>query len=117
MRLSLRMCKFNLEWAFLFNENLDPKIGAIDAALNKLQMVLDSLRRAVMQVNKTVHEVSVEMEDIRKKLIVEDNTLHLLDQLKDLEGIKSRLHEISQLFLIKLERNLPFPSLRRWSMC
>ncbi|ERM95011.1 protein PAIR1 isoform X1 [Amborella trichopoda] len=74
---------------FPLNEDLEPKIGAIDVALNKLGMVLDSVQSDVMQVNKTVKEVSLEMEDIRKKLIVQDNTLHLL--LKDQEGIKSCL--------------------------
>ncbi|KAM1486438.1 hypothetical protein ACFX2I_000637 [Malus domestica] len=65
------------------------RIGVMETSLNKFGMILDSVQRDVMQVNKGMKEVSMEMEAMRQKLIAQDNSLQLT--IKGQEDFKTRL--------------------------
>ncbi|KAJ8623859.1 hypothetical protein MRB53_032389 [Persea americana] len=71
------------------SEELEHRIGLMETSLSRLGMVLDSVQSDVMQVNKSVKEVSLEMEGIRQKLIIQDSSLQLM--LKGEEDVKTRL--------------------------
>ncbi|KAG8653564.1 putative recombination initiation defects 3 isoform X2 [Manihot esculenta] len=59
-------------------EELEHRVGMMETSLNKFGMILGSVQSDVMQVNKGTKEVSLEMEGIRQKLIVLDNSLQLM---------------------------------------
>ncbi|XP_058084228.1 putative recombination initiation defects 3 isoform X1 [Magnolia sinica] len=71
------------------NEELEHRIGLMETSLNRLGMVLESVQSDVMQVNKAVKEVSLEMGGIQQKMIVHDNSLQLV--LKGEDDIKASL--------------------------
>ncbi|KAK3003505.1 hypothetical protein RJ639_019772 [Escallonia herrerae] len=59
------------------SEELGHKIGVIETSLSRFGKILDSVQSDIMQVNKGTKEVALEMESIRQKLIVHDNSLQL----------------------------------------
>ncbi|XP_068314651.1 putative recombination initiation defects 3 [Pyrus communis] len=84
------------------SEEFEHRIGVMETSLNKFGMILDSIQRDVMQVNKGMKEVSMEMEAMRQKLMAQDNSLHLMikgqeDFKTSLDGgIKSISEEVSK---------------------
>ncbi|KAG8663796.1 putative recombination initiation defects 3 isoform X2 [Manihot esculenta] len=60
------------------NEELEHRIGMLETSLNKFGKILGAVQSDVMQVNKGMKEVSLEMEGIRQKLIVLDASLQLM---------------------------------------
>ncbi|KAL5572861.1 hypothetical protein UlMin_022458 [Ulmus minor] len=71
------------------SEELEHRIGIIETSLTRFGMVLDSLQSDVMQVNKGTKEVLLETEGIRQKLVLQDNSLQLMN--KGQEDIKASL--------------------------
>ncbi|XP_050249623.1 putative recombination initiation defects 3 [Quercus robur] len=57
------------------SEELEHRIGLMETSLNRFGMILDSVQSDGMQLNKGMKEVSLEMDSIRRKLIVRDNFL------------------------------------------
>ncbi|KAB2597699.1 protein PAIR1-like [Pyrus ussuriensis x Pyrus communis] len=84
------------------SEEFEHRIGVMETSLNKFGMILDSVQSDVMQVNKGMKEVSMEMEAMRQKLMAQDNSLHLMirgqeDFKTSLDGgIKSISEEVSK---------------------
>ncbi|XP_010255343.1 PREDICTED: protein PAIR1 isoform X2 [Nelumbo nucifera] len=71
------------------SEELDNRIGLMETSVNRLGMILDSIQSDIMQVNKAIKEVSLEMQGIRQKLVAHDDSLQLM--LKGEEDIKASL--------------------------
>ncbi|KAA8520638.1 hypothetical protein F0562_014894 [Nyssa sinensis] len=71
------------------SEELEHRIGMVETSFNRLGMIVDSVQSDVMQINKGIKEVSMEMEGIRQKLIVNDNSLQLMN--KGQEDIKTSI--------------------------
>ncbi|KAL0002471.1 hypothetical protein SO802_016252 [Lithocarpus litseifolius] len=57
------------------SEELEHQIGLMETSLSRFGMILDSVQSDVMQLNKGMKEVSLEMDSIRQKLIVLDKFL------------------------------------------
>ncbi|CAN6487372.1 unnamed protein product [Victoria cruziana] len=72
-----------------FSEELERRLGMMDTTLHRLAMILDSVQGDVMQINKAVKEVSLEVEGVRQKMMVQDNVLQLV--LKEEEAIKASI--------------------------
>ncbi|KAM4094698.1 hypothetical protein ACB094_06G214200 [Castanea mollissima] len=62
------------------SEELEHRIGLMETSLSRFGMILDSVQSDVMQVNKGTKEVSLEMDSIRQKLIVQDNFLQSMNK-------------------------------------
>lgn len=60
------------------NDEFEHRIAMMETSLSRIGMVLDSVQTDVMQVNKGTKELSLEVEGIRQKSIVHDDTLHQL---------------------------------------
>ncbi|XP_020588352.1 protein PAIR1 isoform X2 [Phalaenopsis equestris] len=71
------------------SEELERRLRFQESSLNKLSMILDSLQSDVMQVNRAVKEVSLEVEGIRQKATLIDSSTQQV--LKEEEDIKTRL--------------------------
>ncbi|QHO39639.1 hypothetical protein DS421_4g130920 [Arachis hypogaea] len=71
------------------SEGLEHRIGIMETSLSRFAMILDSVQSDVMQVNKGTKENNLEMECIRQKLIVHDNSLQLM--IKGQEEIKASI--------------------------
>ncbi|XP_061360035.1 putative recombination initiation defects 3 [Gastrolobium bilobum] len=71
------------------SEGLEHRIGIMETSLNRIAMILDSVQSDVMQVNKGTKETNLEMECIRQKLIIHDNSLQLM--IKGQEEIKASI--------------------------
>lgn len=71
------------------SEELERRLRLLESSLNKLGIILDSLQSDVMQVNRAVKEVSIEMEGIRQKATLLDSSTQKV--LKEEEDIKARL--------------------------
>ncbi|KAK8966451.1 Protein PAIR1 [Platanthera guangdongensis] len=71
------------------SEELERRFRFLESSLHKMGMILDSLQSDVMQVNRAVKEVSLEMEGIRQKTIIFDTSTQQL--LKENEDIKALL--------------------------
>ncbi|KAI0493701.1 hypothetical protein KFK09_023825 [Dendrobium nobile] len=71
------------------SEELEHRLRLLESSLSKLGMILDSLQSDVMQVNRAVKEVSLEMEGIRQKANLLDSSTQQV--LKEEEDIKARL--------------------------
>ncbi|KAJ1408632.1 protein PAIR1-like isoform X1 [Sesbania bispinosa] len=71
------------------SEGLEHRIGIIETSLSRFAMILDSVQSDVMQINKGTKETNLEMECIRQKLIVHDNSLQLM--IKGQEEIKTSI--------------------------
>ncbi|CAN0824858.1 Putative recombination initiation defects 3, partial [Linum grandiflorum] len=57
------------------SDELEHRIGTIETSLNKFGMMMDSVQRDIMQVNKGTKEVLLEVDGIRQKLVVLDTSL------------------------------------------
>ncbi|CAB4300394.1 unnamed protein product [Prunus armeniaca] len=83
-------------------EDFEHRIGMMETSLNKFGMILDSVQSDVMQVNKGMKEVSMEMEAMRQKLTAQDNSLQLMSKgQEDFKasldgGIKSMSEQLSK---------------------
>ncbi|XP_022147454.1 protein PAIR1 isoform X2 [Momordica charantia] len=94
-------------------EELDRRIGNIENSLSKFGMILDSLHSDVLQLNKGVKQVSLDVEGIWQKMTVHSSSLQsvnkeqddiratldggfkvISDQLKK-DAYQEKLHEIS----------------------
>ncbi|KAK4578240.1 hypothetical protein RGQ29_028394 [Quercus rubra] len=62
------------------SEEFEHRIGLMETSLSRFGMILDSVQSDVMQVNKGTKEVSLEMDSIRQKLIVQDNFLQSMNR-------------------------------------
>ncbi|KAL0907646.1 hypothetical protein M5K25_022066 [Dendrobium thyrsiflorum] len=71
------------------SEELEHRLRLLESSLSKLGIILDSLQSDVMQVNRAVKEVSLEMEGIRQKANLLDSSTQQV--LKEEEDIKARL--------------------------
>nr|XP_011469013.1 PREDICTED: protein PAIR1 [Fragaria vesca subsp. vesca] len=84
------------------SEELEHRIGMMETSLSKFGMILDSVQSDVMQVKKGTKEVSMEMEAIQQKLMVQDSSLQLMNKgQEDLKasldvGIKSMSEQLSK---------------------
>ncbi|XP_016650015.1 PREDICTED: protein PAIR1 [Prunus mume] len=84
------------------SEDFEHRIGMMETSLNKFGMILDSVQSDVMQVNKGMKEVSMEMEAMRQKLTAQDNSLQLMSKgQEDFKasldgGIKSMSEQLSK---------------------
>ncbi|XP_031503156.1 putative recombination initiation defects 3 [Nymphaea colorata] len=72
-----------------FSEELERRLGMMDTTLHRLGMILDSVQGDVMQINKAVKEVCLEVEVVRQKMMAQDNALQLV--LKEEEAIKASI--------------------------
>ncbi|CAN1849729.1 Putative recombination initiation defects 3, partial [Linum perenne] len=57
------------------SDELEHRIGTIETSMNKFGMVMDSVQRDIMQVNKGTKEVLLEVDGIRQKLLALDTSL------------------------------------------
>ncbi|MQL90723.1 hypothetical protein Taro_023334 [Colocasia esculenta] len=73
------------------SEELEHKIGLVEGSLNRLERIMDSVQSDIMQVNKAVKEVSLEVAGIWQKVIVQDGHMQLM--LKREEEIKASVSE------------------------
>ncbi|XP_010904555.2 putative recombination initiation defects 3 isoform X1 [Elaeis guineensis] len=73
------------------SDELEHSIRLMEGSINRLGMVLDSVQGDVMQVNRAVKEVSLEMEGIRQKIFLLDNSVQQM--LKREDDIKPFLDE------------------------
>lgn len=71
------------------SEELERRLQLLESSLNKMGMILDSLQSDVMQVNRAVKEVSLEMEGIRQKAILLDSSTQQVIKVE--EDIKALL--------------------------
>ncbi|XP_050385357.1 putative recombination initiation defects 3 [Argentina anserina] len=71
------------------SEELEHRIGMMETSLNKFGMILESVQGDVMQVRKGTKEVSMELEAIQQKLVVQDSSLQLMS--KGQEDLKANL--------------------------
>ncbi|XP_078445749.1 putative recombination initiation defects 3 [Wolffia australiana] len=60
------------------SEELEHRVGSMESSLTRLGRTLDAVQNDVMQVNKTVKEVLLEVEGIRQKTVIQDNNVLLL---------------------------------------
>ncbi|KAM2264731.1 hypothetical protein ACFXTI_040862 [Malus domestica] len=92
-----------LDHQCLNSEEFEHRIGVMETSLNKFGMILDSVQSDVMQVNKGMKDVSMEMEVVRQKLMAQDHLLQLMikgqeDFKTSLDGgIKSISEEVSKI--------------------
>ncbi|XP_038982727.1 putative recombination initiation defects 3 isoform X2 [Phoenix dactylifera] len=73
------------------SDELEHSIRLMEGSVNRLGIVLDSVQGDVMQVNRAVKEVSLEMEGIRQKIFLLDNSVQQM--LKREDDIKAFLDE------------------------
>ncbi|KAG1362637.1 hypothetical protein COCNU_10G008560 [Cocos nucifera] len=73
------------------SDELEHSIRLMEGSINRLGMVLDSVQGDVMQVNRAVKEVSLEMEGIRQKIFLLDSSVQQM--LKREDDIKAFLDE------------------------
>ncbi|KAG7019008.1 Protein PAIR1, partial [Cucurbita argyrosperma subsp. argyrosperma] len=93
-------------------EELDRRLGTIENSLNKFGKILDSLHSDILQLNKGMKQISLDVEGIWQKMIVSSSLLQSMnkehddmkatldggfklisDQLKN-DAYQERLHEI-----------------------
>ncbi|XP_057495494.1 putative recombination initiation defects 3 isoform X2 [Actinidia eriantha] len=83
-------------------EELERRVGIIETSLNRFGMIMDSVQSDIMQVNKGIKEVLIEIEGIRQKLVANDNLLQLINRGQEdvktnlVGGIKSLSDQVSQ---------------------
>ncbi|KAK1283961.1 Uncharacterized protein QJS10_CPB21g00427 [Acorus calamus] len=73
------------------SEELERRIGLMETSVNRLGIILDSVQSDVIQINKSVKEISMEMQGIQQKMIVNDNSMQMM--IKGDEEIKANLDE------------------------
>ncbi|KAM2383202.1 hypothetical protein COP2_041974 [Malus domestica] len=78
-----------LDHQCLNSEEFEHRIGVMETSLNKFGMILDSVQSDVMQLNKGMKDVSMEMEVVRQKLMAQDHLLQLM--IKGQEDFKTSL--------------------------
>ncbi|XP_024175876.1 putative recombination initiation defects 3 isoform X2 [Rosa chinensis] len=84
------------------SEEFEHRIGIMETSLSKFGMILDSVQSDVMQVKKGTKEVSMEMEAVQQKLMVQDSLLQLMNKgQEDFKasldaGIKSMSEQLSK---------------------
>ncbi|KAK1308642.1 Uncharacterized protein QJS10_CPA09g01705 [Acorus calamus] len=71
------------------SEELERRIGLMETSVNRLGIILDSVQSDVIQINKSVKEVS--MESIQQKMIVNDNSMQMM--IKGDAEIKANIDE------------------------
>ncbi|CAM8945291.1 unnamed protein product [Rhodiola kirilowii] len=78
------------------SEALEQRIGRMENSVTRLGIILDSMQSDVLQVNKGTKEVSQELEGIKQKLNVIDNSLQQLNkgQQDNKASLDERLKEI-----------------------
>ncbi|XP_050941845.1 putative recombination initiation defects 3 [Cucumis melo] len=110
-------------------EELDRRLGTIENSLNKFGKILDSLLSDILQLNKGMKQVSLDVESIWQKMLVNSSLLQSMnkdhddmkaiidggfklisDQLKK-DAYQERLHEISD-FLSSLEKQVQASQLK-----
>lgn len=65
---------------YQLSDELEHRITMMETSLTRFGMILDSVQADVMQVNKGTKELSLEVEGIRQKSTVHDDSLHLLNR-------------------------------------
>ncbi|CAA7410589.1 unnamed protein product [Spirodela intermedia] len=71
------------------SEELELRVGLMESSLTRLGRILDSIQSDVMQVNKAVKEVLLEVEGMRQKTVIQDSNVQLM--LKGEEEVKASL--------------------------
>ncbi|XP_030540885.1 putative recombination initiation defects 3 isoform X3 [Rhodamnia argentea] len=79
----------SLDGGSQMTEELERRIGLMEASLSRFGIVVDSVQSDVMQVNKRTKELSLEVESIQQKLMTQDNSLQQMS--KGQEDIKASL--------------------------
>ncbi|KAI3434337.1 uncharacterized protein J3R85_006598 [Psidium guajava] len=79
----------SLDGGSQITEELERRIGLMEASLSRFGIVVDSVQSDVMQVNKRTKELSLEVESIQQKLMTQDNSLQQMS--KGQEDIKTSL--------------------------
>lgn len=79
----------SLDGGSQITEELERRIGLMEASLSRFGIVVDSVQSDVMQVNKRTKELSLEVESIQQKLMTQDNSLQQMS--KGQEDIKASL--------------------------
>ncbi|XP_023526420.1 protein PAIR1-like isoform X2 [Cucurbita pepo subsp. pepo] len=104
-------------------EELDRRLGTIENSLNKFGKILDSLHSDILQLNKGMKQISLDVEGIWQKMIISSSLLQSMnkehddmkatldggfklisDQLKN-DAYQERVHEISDV-LSALEKQV-----------
>ncbi|KAL9266236.1 putative recombination initiation defects 3 [Drosera capensis] len=62
------------------NEDLDHRIATIEMALGRFGITLDSVQSDVMQISKGTKGISLELESLRQKLMVHEDSIHVLSR-------------------------------------
>ncbi|KAI4303374.1 hypothetical protein MLD38_039014 [Melastoma candidum] len=79
------------------SEDLEHKIGSLEASLIRFGITLDSIQSDVMQLNKRTKELTLEVENVQQKLINQDSSIQLLHKTQaDVKvGVDGCLRSIS----------------------
>ncbi|KAG0486196.1 hypothetical protein HPP92_008291 [Vanilla planifolia] len=89
------------------SEELEIRLRFLESSLNKWGMILDALQSDVMHLNRAVKEVSLDVETIRQKMNILDNSMQQV--LKEEESIKAFLDgsmkSISDQMMKEVDRN------------
>ncbi|GMH22465.1 hypothetical protein Nepgr_024308 [Nepenthes gracilis] len=84
------------------SEELEHKIAMMETSLSRFGMILDSVQGDIMQVNKGTKELSLELEAIRQKSIMQEDSIRLLNRgqgdIRDIldVGFKSITDQLSK---------------------
>ncbi|CAI9101877.1 OLC1v1000021C1 [Oldenlandia corymbosa var. corymbosa] len=71
------------------SEELEHRLGTMEASLSRMGIIVESLQSDIIQVNKGTRELLLEMQGVRQKMVVHDDFLQLMK--KGQEDIKSYL--------------------------
>ncbi|GAB2271712.1 hypothetical protein Dimus_038928 [Dionaea muscipula] len=88
MPISLSSSNFMRKWTSTsvsdhkcqINEELDHRIAAMETSLGRFGIILDSVQSDLMQVNKGTKGISLELEAIRQKIMVHEDSIHILNR-------------------------------------
>ncbi|KAG6523486.1 putative recombination initiation defects 3 [Zingiber officinale] len=72
---------------FQVTEELEHKLRLIESSISRVGMIVDSVQSDVMQVNRAVKELSLDMGGIRQKIGLLENSMQQLPKWED--GIKA----------------------------
>ncbi|XP_038882642.1 putative recombination initiation defects 3 isoform X2 [Benincasa hispida] len=70
-------------------EELDRRLGTIENSLNKFGKILDSLHSDILQLNKGMKQISLDVEGIWQKMLVNSSSLQSMN--KDHDDMKATL--------------------------
>ncbi|XP_065020462.1 protein PAIR1-like [Musa acuminata AAA Group] len=68
---------------FQVSEELEHKLRHIESSINRVGMILDSVQSDVMQVNRAAKELSLEVEGIRQKVSLLENSMQQMVKWED----------------------------------